>query len=79
MRTWYGLGSTGVSDRDELLEEHVVLVVVPVTQDNGELFIVGMHFLRGVDDYRCTKSVDVLALTSSEQRSASEGDQYAKR
>ena len=63
MRTWYGLGSTRVSDRDELLEEHVVLVMVPVTQDNGELFIVGMHFLRGVNDYRCTKSVDVLALT----------------
>ena len=60
-----GLGTAGVCDADELLEEDLVLVVVPVTEDDGELLIVLVLLLWRMDDYRSTKTVDVLTLGST--------------
>ena len=39
-QTWYGLGTAGVGDADELVEQDGVLVVVPVAEDDGELLVV---------------------------------------
>ena len=61
--TGHGLGAAGVRDADELLEEYVVLVVVPVSEDDGELLIVRVLLLRRVDDHRSAKTVDVLTLS----------------
>lgn len=56
------LSSTGVGDADELAEKDAVLVVVPITQDDGEFLVIVMLFCGRVDDYWCTETVDVLAL-----------------
>ena len=39
-RTWDGLGTAGVGDADELVEQDGVLIVVPVAEDHGELLVV---------------------------------------
>lgn len=61
-RTRHGLSTAGVGDADELVEEDRVLVVVPVTENNRELFVVLVLLLRRVDNYRCAKTIDVLTL-----------------
>ena len=60
--TGHGLGAAGVCDADELLEEGLVLVVVPVAEDDGELGVVAVFLLWWVDDDGGAQTVDVLAL-----------------
>ena len=57
-----GLGTTGVGDVDELVEELGVLGVVPVAEDDGELLVVGVGLRLRVDDDGGAQTVDVLAL-----------------
>lgn len=57
-----GFGTSGIGDADELFDELAVLVVVPVTENNGEFFVVALDFLGGVDDEWGAETVDVLAL-----------------
>ena len=57
-----GLSTARVRDADELLEQDLVLVVVPVSEDDGELFVVLVLLLWRVDDYRGAETVDVLTL-----------------
>ena len=59
-----GLGTTGVGDADELVNEDRVLVVVPVAENDGELFVIRVLFRWWVDDDGCTKTIDVLSLQS---------------
>ena len=61
-RVGHGLGTTGVGDADELVEKDGVLVVVPVTEDDGELFIVRVFFRGRVDDHWRAETIDVLTL-----------------
>ena len=61
-RTRDRLGSTRVGDVDELLEKDCVLVVVPVTKDDGELLVVLVFLLWWVDDHRRTKTIHILPL-----------------
>lgn len=61
-RTGDGLSTTGVEDAQELLRQIDVLVVVPVTQDDGELFIVLVRLDSRVDDERRAESIDILTL-----------------
>lgn len=44
-----------------------MLGVVPVAEDDGELFIIGVLLCRWVDDDRGTKAVDVLSLQDNER------------
>ena len=60
--TGNGLGTTGVGDTDELLQKHFVLVVVPITEDDCEFFIVVMLLLLGVKKQGRTETINVLAL-----------------
>jgi hypothetical protein len=55
------LGPAGVGDVDELLDEDVVLVVVPVAEDDCELFVVGVGLLGGMDEERGAQTINVLA------------------
>ena len=48
--TGNGLGTTGVGDADELLQENRVLIVVPVTEEDTELPVVLVPFLWRVDN-----------------------------
>ena len=56
------LGTTGVGDTDELLQKHFVLVVVPITEDDCEFFIVVMLLLLGVKKQGRTQTINVLTL-----------------
>ena len=38
------------------------MVVVPIAEDNSELFVVCMRLLLGVDDNGCAKTIDVVTL-----------------
>ena len=44
-----------------------MLVVVPVSEGNGELRVVVVHFFRWVDDHRRSKTIGVLALEHGER------------
>ena len=66
--TGHGLGAAGVRDADELFEEGLVLVVVPVAEDDGELGVVAVFLLWWVDDDGGTEAVDVLALMNEVER-----------
>ena len=66
-RVGHGLGTTGVGDADELVEEDGVLVVVPVAEDDGELGVVTVFLLWWVDDDGGAEAVDVLALYGKER------------
>ena len=55
-------GATRICHTDKLLEQHRVLVVVPVTQNNGEFGVIGVDLLRRVDDKGSTKTVNVMTL-----------------
>jgi hypothetical protein len=57
-----GLGAAGVGDAYESLDEDAVLVVVPISEDDGELAIVSMYFAGRMEDERCAETVDVLTL-----------------
>ena len=48
--TGNGLGTTGVGDADELLQENRVLIVVPVTEEDTELPVVLVSFLWRVNN-----------------------------
>ena len=61
-RVRHRLGTTGVGDTDELLQKHFVLVVVPITEDDCEFFIVVMLLLLGVKKQGRTETINVLAL-----------------
>jgi len=42
--TWNWFSACRILDIDELFEENRMFSVVPITQDYGELFVVGMYF-----------------------------------
>ena len=48
--TGNGLGTTGIGDADELLQENRVLIVVPVTEEDTELPVVLVSFLWRVNN-----------------------------
>lgn len=50
--TRYRFGTTWVSDANELFEEHTVLVMIPVTQDNSKVLVVGMNLFRRMEKER---------------------------
>lgn len=60
--TRYGLRSSGIRDVDELVEKHRVLIVVPVPEHHGELLVIGVDLLSGVDHQRSAQAVDILSL-----------------
>jgi hypothetical protein len=62
IRTGNGFCAAGVFDRNELVEENRVLVMVPVTENDGEFVVILMHLFRRVDYNGCAQAVDVLAL-----------------
>ena len=57
-----GLRTTRVGDADELGEEFSMFGVVPVTEDDSELLVVGMGLGFGVDDDGRAQTVDILTL-----------------
>ena len=59
---WDGLRTTRVGDADELGEEFSMFGVVPVTEDDSELLVVGMGLSFGMDDDGRAQTVDVLTL-----------------
>ena len=60
--TGHRLGATGIRDTDELVEKGIVLVVVPVAEDDGKLCVIRVLFCRRVDHDGSAETVDVLAL-----------------
>ena len=57
---WFG--ATGICNADKPLEQYRVLMVIPVTQSNGEFGIIGMDLFRRVDNKGSAKAVDVMTL-----------------
>lgn len=52
VRTRYGFGATWVSNANEFFQEHTVLVMIPVTQDNSKVLVVGMNLFRRMEKER---------------------------
>jgi hypothetical protein len=48
-QTWNWLSTTRIGDGDETLEQCGVFGMVPISKDDCELVVVGMHFLLRVE------------------------------
>ena len=57
-----GFSTSWIGDANEVLEEGRVLFVVPVAEDDGELFIVRVYFGWRMEEERCAETVNVLSL-----------------
>ena len=57
-------GTTGICDADELGHKDSVGVVVPVTEVDGVVAVVGVRLIRRVNDQRCAQTIGVLPLDS---------------
>ena len=56
------LGPTRVGNIDELVQQGLMFLVIPVSKDDCEFFVVGVNFFSGVDYDGGTEAVHVLAL-----------------
>ena len=45
-----------------MVEQDIVCCVIPVSNNDGEFFVVMVYFLWRVNDQRCTETVHVLPL-----------------
>ena len=60
--TWDRLGSSGICDVNKLLEEDRMLIMIPVSKNYSEFFVVCMCFLEWMEDDRSTEPIDILSL-----------------
>lgn len=51
-----------IGDAEEVVPKTIILLVVPVTENNGKFFVIGMHFILWVKDERCPQSVHIFTL-----------------
>ena len=56
------LGPTRISNIDKLGQQNLMILMIPVSQDDCEFFVVGVDFFCGVDYDWGTEAVYVLAL-----------------
>ena len=55
-------GATRICHAEKVLDQHRVLIVVPVTHSNGEFGVIGEDLLLRVDNKGSTKAVNVMTL-----------------
>ena len=91
--TRYGLGAARVGDADELLDQAVMLVVVPVAKNDSlpnvsssrnfeatetyKLLVVLVGLVQGMNYDRCTHAVDIVSLGQKVRKEPVDTNKYA--
>jgi hypothetical protein len=60
-RTRHRLCTTRIGDAKEMLQENLLLGMVPIPKDDSELLVIRVHFCRRMEYERCSKAVGILA------------------